>query len=154
MKRPGPNARRRAVGKPVSVAGNPHLLVKSQAAIGGVQERVFLRAIHRHLVIAAHAVIQKFDDDFLPNPLYIPVPPIFERIGGSRPSSLLHRPLICATRGMRLNLIRRPVDYIDSAAVAFPAGDTGGEVLVGVGDAPVILLFRLAFYGVKGGGTP
>src|SRR5438046_6521662 len=51
-----------------SLAGHPHLLIKSQAAIGGVQERVFLRAIHRHLVIAAHAVIHKFDDDFLPNP--------------------------------------------------------------------------------------
>src|SRR5437660_11275852 len=95
--------------------------MKSQDAIGGVQERVYLRTIPRHLVIAAHAVIHKFDDDFLPNPLYIPVPPIFERIGGSRPSSLLHLPLICATREMRLNLIRRPIDYLDLAAVAFPA---------------------------------
>src|SRR5207244_11575788 len=73
---------------------------------------------------------------------------------GGRPSPPLPRPLICATRGMRLNLLRRPVDYIDSAAVAFPAGDASGEVFVGVGDAAVVFFFELVFYGVRGGVTP
>src|SRR5204862_8012081 len=55
---------------------------------------------------------------------------------------------------LRRNLIRRHVDDVDSAAVGFPAGDAGGEVLVGVGDAAVLFFFELVFYGVSGGVTP
>jgi len=52
---------------------------------------------------------------------------------------------------MGVNLIRRPVDDVDAAAVSFPAGDAlvGREVLVGVSDAPVVLFLEGIFRRIR-----
>src|SRR5437763_14696742 len=52
---------------------------------------------------------------------------------------------------MRINLVGGPIHDVNAAAVALPAGDAGGEVLVGVGDAAVVLFFVFVFDGVGRG---
>src|SRR5882672_3952067 len=49
---------------------------------------------------------------------------------------------------MRIDFVGRTPDDVNVAAIAFPAGDAGGEMFVGVGDAAVV--FFLEF--VDGGG--
>src|SRR5271169_3465849 len=49
---------------------------------------------------------------------------------------------------MGLNLIRRTEDNVDPAAVALPTRDAGRVVLVGIGDAPVVLFFKLVLFSV------
>jgi hypothetical protein len=56
--------------------------------------------------------------------------------------------------GVRINLVRRAVDNINVAAISFPAGcRSGSEALVGIGDAPIVLVLEL-FWRCDGGGTP
>ena len=52
---------------------------------------------------------------------------------------------------MGFNLVRRPKLDIHLAAVGFPARDSGGEVLVGVLDAPIVLFLELVLFGVRSG---
>src|SRR5437879_5524888 len=49
---------------------------------------------------------------------------------------------------MRFNLIGLAVHDVNAAAVAFPARDAGGKMLVGVGDAGVVLFLVLVLFGV------
>ena len=55
---------------------------------------------------------------------------------------------------MRLDFIRRAVDDVDAAAIRLPSGNAGGETLVGVGDAAVVLFLELVFLGVGRGIAP
>ena len=52
---------------------------------------------------------------------------------------------------MRLDLVRRSVRDVDAAAVGLPAGNAGGVMLVGVGDAAVVLFLELVLDGVRRG---
>src|SRR5579864_1256247 len=50
---------------------------------------------------------------------------------------------------MRFHFIGLAVHDVDAAAVGLPAGDACGEVLVGVGDALVVLFFVFVLFGVR-----
>ena len=52
---------------------------------------------------------------------------------------------------MRFDFVRRAIHDIDSAAVAFPAGNAGGKVFVGVGHAAVVFFLEFVFDGVRRG---
>src|SRR5439155_23266248 len=52
---------------------------------------------------------------------------------------------------MRLDLIRRAKGNVHAAAVGLPSGDAGGEMLVGISDAAVVLFFVFVLFGVGGG---
>ena len=52
---------------------------------------------------------------------------------------------------MGLFFVGRAVGDVDAAAIGFPAGDAGGESLVGVSDAAVVLFLEFVFDGVRGG---
>ena len=54
-------------------------------------------------------------------------------------------------RGMIVDFVGRPVGDINAAAVGLPSGNTGSVVLVGVGDAAVVLFLELVFDGVRAG---
>src|SRR6185437_10720847 len=51
---------------------------------------------------------------------------------------------------MSINRTRGTVHDIDPAAVCFPAGHPGREVLIGVCNAPIMFFFVLVFGGVRG----
>src|SRR4029077_15230578 len=72
----------------VGEAGNGRL------AHRGVREGVFLGGVHGHVVIAAHASVDEFDDHFLANVLEITVAPALEGKGGSRASAFLRRAIV------------------------------------------------------------
>src|SRR5581483_2014082 len=46
---------------------------------------------------------------------------------------------------MRLDFVRRTVHDVHTAAVSLPSRDARGKVLVGVGNAPVVLFFKFVF---------
>src|SRR5215510_3357021 len=50
---------------------------------------------------------------------------------------------------MAFDFVRLSPGDVDSAAVSFPAGDAGSEVLVRVGDSFVILFAKFIFIGVR-----
>src|SRR5690349_6075182 len=50
---------------------------------------------------------------------------------------------------MRLDLVGLTPSYINTAAVSFPARNSGGEVLIRVSDAFVILFAELVFFGIR-----
>src|SRR5579862_3516378 len=52
---------------------------------------------------------------------------------------------------MRIDLIRRPIHYVHSAAIGFPAGDAGGEVLVGIGHTAIMLFFEFVLDRIRSG---
>src|SRR5712692_5068905 len=51
---------------------------------------------------------------------------------------------------MRFNFIRRAIHDVDLAAISLPAGNAGGEMLVGVRDATVVLVFKFVFCSIRG----
>jgi len=71
------------------------------------------------------------------------IAPLLERIGHYLVAPFgCWTPVSSAAR-MRLNLVRRPVLDVDSAAIGFPAGKSrAGVVIVGVCDAPVVFFFE------------
>src|SRR5208282_4708163 len=80
--------------------------------------------------------------DVLANTLEITVVPHLEREGGSLPATLFHGALVHAARGVGVNAVGRTECDINVAAVGLPAGLAGGKVVVGVLDAPVMLLAK------------
>src|ERR1700733_4104357 len=52
---------------------------------------------------------------------------------------------------MRIDFVSRTVHDVDAAAVAFPARNSSGKMLVGVGDAPVVFFFVFVLFGVRSG---
>src|SRR5689334_21721280 len=69
------------------------------------------------------------------------IAPLFPRIGAGFATALLHRALISAARGMRLNLVWLAPDNVNAAAIGFPARDARRKVFVGIGQAAVVFLF-------------
>ncbi len=53
--------------------------------------------------------------------------------------------------GCDLDFVGRAVGDVDAAAVGLPAGNTRSVMLVGVGDAAVVLFFELVLDGIRGG---
>src|SRR5208282_5900930 len=140
-----------AAGESISLVRHAHLLVQRQAGIRSVLQGVLFRAVHRHVIVAAHAAIDELDDHFLPNPLQVAISPLLERESGRLAATFFHGALVAAARGVRLDLIRRPKHDVSPSTVGLPPGDAGREVLVGIRYAPIVLFFELVFFCVRRG---
>ena len=133
----------------IRLAGHSHLLVLGQAAVGCHQQCVLFRTVHSHVVVAAHARVHEFDDHFLANAFKVAVAPLFKRERGSRASALFHGTFVLSARGMGLNLIGLSIHDVHPAAIAFPARNASGKVLVGISNTRVVLFFELVFYRIR-----
>ena len=140
-----------AAAEPLRLAGHAHLLVHREPCVGRVEQSVFLGAIHRHVIFAAHASVDELDDDLLPDSFEITVSPIFKREGRRLATAFGHGPLITSARGMRLDLVGLAVHDVDAAPVRFPARNAGGEMLIGVGNSLVVLFFVFVLFRVRSG---
>src|SRR5580658_1842504 len=101
------------------------------------------------MVFAAHGLVDEFKYDVVPDALDIAVAPGFEGESLALAAALILRELIGSTGGVGIDFIRWTVDNIGPAAIGFPAGDAGGEALIGVGDAPVVLFFKFVLLGIR-----
>src|ERR1035438_9984820 len=70
-----------AVGEAAGLVGHTHRLVEGKTGVGNILHGVFFRAVHGHVIVAAHAGVDELDEDLLTNALEITVTPGFERIG-------------------------------------------------------------------------
>src|SRR5271165_1427019 len=113
-----------------------------------MQERIFLAAVHGHVVGAALAVIHEFNDHFLAEAFDKPIPPVLKGIGGSIAAAFVLRALVTAAGRVGLDFIGRTVHDVDSSAVGHPSWLPGGKVLVCVLNAAVMLVFELVVFAV------
>ncbi len=102
-------------------------------------------------IFAAHAGVDEFDDDFLADAFDVAIAPVFKGEGRGLAAAFFHGAFVGAARGMRLDFIGLAVHDVDAAAIGLPAGHAGGEMLVGVGDALVVLFLIFVLFGVGGG---
>src|SRR5581483_8510569 len=105
-------------------------------------------AIHGHVIFAAHAGVDKFDDDFLADALNVAISPIFEGEGRGLAAAFVHGALVSAAGGMGFDFVGLSKDDVNTAAIGFPSWDASCKVLVGVGDALVVLFLILVLFGV------
>src|SRR5207245_132690 len=103
--------------------------------------------VHGHVIVAAHAGVDELDNDFLADVVEVAIAPVFKWEGRSGAAAFFHGAFIGSARGMRFDFVGLAVHDVNTAAVGFPAGDAGGEVFVGVGDARVVIFFVFVFFG-------
>ncbi len=89
--------------------------------------------------------IDKFKFDVFADALEVAIAPFFPRIGGGCAAAFVHWAIVNAASGVRLDFIGRTPEDIDVAAIGAPAGGAGSEMLVGVGDAAVVLFLGRVF---------
>ena len=73
----------------------------------------------------------------------IAIAPVFEWIGGGFAAAFIRRTLVGAAGGMRLDFVRRAPHDVNPAAIGFPAGNARGVMLVGIGDAAIVLFLKV-----------
>src|SRR5437899_8067415 len=133
------------------LVGHTHLFPHGQSGVRSHQQGIFFRAIHRHVVFAAHARVHKLDDDFLPDAFDVAVTPLLKGKGRGLSAAFFHGALVGAAGGMRFDFVGLAKDDVDAAEVGLPSRDTRGEVLVGVGDALIMLFLILVLFCVGRG---
>jgi hypothetical protein len=106
-----------------------------------VRQSVFLAGIAGDVILARATGINKFDFNVFADPFEVAVAPQLPRVGGGRTASLLRWSIVNTAGGMRLNFIGRAPEDVNVSAVGLSAGNTGGEVFVGVSEAAIVLLF-------------
>src|SRR5262249_34691953 len=72
-----------------------------------------------------------------------------EGIGGGFATALFHGPLVGTAGGMRFNFIGGTEGDVDAPAVRLPSRNAGSVVLIGIGDAAVVLFLELVFDRVR-----
>jgi hypothetical protein len=106
------------------------------------------------VILATHAGIHKFNFYLLSNTLQVPVPPGLEwERGGLSPAFFL-RTHVLPAGWMRIDFVCRTIHDVHLSAIRAPARNPGGEMLIGIRDAPVMLFFEFVFYRVRGGVAP
>ena len=138
----------------VGSLGGAHLLAQGCAGAGDVQQSILLRAVEGHVVVAAHAGIDKLDVDVLADAFDVAVVPGFKGEGRGLAATLFHGAFIGTAAGMRLNAVRLAVSDIHVPAVGLPTRLAGGKMLVGVGNPPVILFPVFVLRGIGVGVAP
>ncbi len=86
---------------------------------------------------------------FSPNPFQIPVVPGLERERRRLSAAFFNRTLVAAAAGVRLGRVRFAVLDVDHPPVRHPARFARREVLVGIRDAPVMLLAILVLRRIR-----
>jgi hypothetical protein len=100
------------------------------------------------VIVVAHAGVDELDHHFLPDPLDIAIAPGFKWKRGGFAATFFHGALVTAAGGMGIDFIGWSEHDVHVAAVALPAGDAGREVLVGIGDTPIVLFLVFVLFGV------
>jgi hypothetical protein len=98
------------------------------------------------VIFAGTAGVDEFELNVFADVFEIAVAPQFPGIGRGRSSALLGRPIIAAAGRMGLDFIGRAPEDVSVAAIGFPARDTRGETVVGVGDAAIVF-FPVGVFG-------
>ena len=114
-----------------------------QASARHVQQRVLLGTVERHVIVATLAGVHELDVDVVADALDIPVVPGLKRKGRCLPPALFHGPLIATAGGVRVDAVRLAIGDVHVAAIGLPARLACCEMLVGVGDAAVVLFLEL-----------
>ena len=133
------------------VVAPPHSLVLGQVGHRSVLEGVLLEGIERNAVFAGKGAIHEFDDDFLSQiyPVQVTVSPGDEGMGAGLSSPFPVGPVVGASPVVGLDLVRWTVHDVHAPAIGLPAHLARGETLIGVGDAPVVLVPELVDHGVR-----
>src|SRR6185369_14247775 len=84
----------------------------------------------------------------------VTIKPDFEWIGGRRTAAFVRRTLVRSAHRVRFAFIGLAVHDPDAATIRFPTWYAGAEVLVGVCDSFVVLLFELVLVSVRIGIAP
>ncbi|MGB2672231.1 MAG: hypothetical protein WA621_07590 [Candidatus Acidiferrum sp.] len=90
------------------------------------------------MIFAGTSGIDEFDFDVVANVFEMAIAPEFPGISGGGAAALLRGTIVSAAGGMGFDFVGRSPEDVDVPAIGFPAGDAGGEVLVGVGDAAIV----------------
>ena len=116
------------------------------------KDLLFSRVEHQ-LVIPVTVAIEEFNVDFGAKAFDVPIAPALEGINDRHQPGVAFRGGWGVTRAgaVGFDLIRWPVDDVDAAAVAPPAGPADTETLVGVSNAAVVFFLELVFDRVRGG---
>src|SRR5215471_10446167 len=138
-------------GEALRLVGHAHLLPHGEAGVRRHQQGIFFGTIHRHVIFAAHTGVDEFNDDFLANSLNVAIAPLLEGKGGGGAAALFHGALVGTTGGMGLDFVGLAEDDIDAAAIGSPAGDACCVMLIGIGDALVVLFLKFVLFGVGRG---
>ena len=136
-----------AVGarEPGGLGRHAHGLHVGEARVRNVQQRVFFTRINRQMVFAGHRGINEFQHHVLADAFDVTVTPSLKRIGGGLSATLFLGTNVRPAARVGVYFISRPVHDVDSPAIRLPARNPGGEMLVGVSDAAVVLLFEFIF---------
>src|SRR5215510_13000654 len=128
-----------AVSDAVGLRRQAELLGQRQARVRCVKQRVLFIGAAGDAVFARTGRVDEFDLDVRTYSLDVAIPPDFKGISRRRATAFPGWPVIAAARRVRFNLIGLAEHDIDAPAVGLPSGDAAGVMLVGVGDALVIL---------------
>ena len=115
------------------------LLSESQSRPGHIKQGVFFRWVGSQAELARATGIHKFQFNIFADALNVVVRPIFEGIRLRFAAALIQRPLVVLALCMAFKRVRLAVHDVDAAAVGSPAGNAGCKMLVGIGDAPIML---------------
>ena len=137
--------------EPVGLVLVVHLLILGKAGAGNMQQRVLLAAVDREVIVAALAGIHKLDVDVLADPFQIAVMPDLKREGRGAAAAFFLGPFVVAAGGMGINIVRLAEGNVDVAAIGLPSRLAGRKMLVGIGDAPVVLFAVLVFGRIRVG---
>src|SRR6185312_90987 len=135
----------------VILVGRTHLLGPGKTSVGNFQKRIFFAAVQRHAILAAHALVHKFDFNVVANSIDVAVAPIFERIRGGFAATFINGTFIAAARWVGVDFRGLAVLDVYAPAVRPPSGNARCIVIVGIGDTAVVFVFEFVLGRIRGG---
>jgi hypothetical protein len=112
-----------------------------------VRESVLLAGIHGEVVLAGIGGVDKFDFDIFADAFEVAITPQFPRVGVGGAAALSRSAFVGSAGGVGFNLVGRTSDNVNVPAIGLPAGNAGGEMLIGVGETAVVLFLEGVFRG-------
>ena len=106
------------------------------------------------MIVAAHAGVDEFNDDFLSDSFEITIAPGFKRERGRRAPAFFHGSLVSSARGMGLNLVRLAEHDVNPSAIRLPSRNAGRKMLVRVSNTRVVIFLVFVLFGVGSGVAP
>ena len=130
------------IGEAVRLAGHSHALHGGQPGVGDIQQGVLLGGIHGHAVFAGHGGVDEFDQHLIAQvrSLQVAVAPDFEGVGAGDSPAFVNGTGVAPAARMGLDFVGRTEGNVDPPPIRQPPRGPGREPLVGIGDAPVMLI--------------
>ena len=73
------------------LSANAHLFHHGQTSAGHIQQGVFFRRVHGHVIFAAHRSVDELDVDVIADSIDVPIAPLLKRVCGCRAAALFDR---------------------------------------------------------------